>query len=105
MTYLERLKLLTAWETDPALTEDELEETLAAAALQDANGLAPLHEEWTPTYDLNAAAAAAWLIKASRAAAMVDEPTAGMVTSKIFDNCRSMARIFGGKRVTSVSVR
>jgi hypothetical protein len=105
MTYLDKLKLLTAWNTDPALTEDELEETLAAAALQDANGLAPLHEEWTPTYDLNAAAAAAWLIKASRAASLVDEPTAGMVTSKIFDNCRTMARLFAGKRVTSVSVR
>lgn len=105
MDHLDKLKLLTAWDTEPALTEDELEETLAAAALEDANGLAPLHEEWTPTYDLNAAAAAAWLIKASRAAAVVDEPTAGMVTSKIFDNCRSMARIFGGKRVTSVSVR
>ncbi len=104
MTFLEKLKLLTAWDTEPALTEDELEEALAAAALQDANGLAPLHEEWTPTYDLNAAAAAAWLIKASRAAATVDEPTAGMVTSRVFDNCRSMARIFGGKRVTSLSV-
>ena len=78
---------------------------MAAAALEDVNGLAPLHEEWTPTYDLNAAAAAAWLIKASRAAAVVDEPTAGMVTSKIFDNCRTMARLFAGKRVTSVSMR
>lgn len=105
MTFLEKLKLLTAWDTAPALTEDEIEEMLAAAALQDANGLAPLHEEWTPTYDLNAAAAAAWLIKASRAAATVDEPAAGMVTSKIFDNCRSMARIFAGRRMTSVSVR
>ncbi len=105
MTFLEKLKLLTAWDTAPELTEDELEETLAAAALQDANGLAPLHEEWTPTYDLNAAAAAAWLIKASRVAATTDEPAAGMVTSKIFDNCRSMARIFGGKRTMSVSVR
>ena len=105
MEHLDKLKLLTAWDTDPALTEGELEEFLAAAALEDAAGLAPLHEEWTPTYELNAAAAAAWLIKASRAAATVDEPTAGMVTSKIFDNCRTMARLFAGKRVTSVSVR
>ena len=95
---------MTDWSTAPALTEDELEDALARAALQDANGLAPLHEEWTPTYDLNAAAAAAWLIKAARAAATVDEPTAGVVTSKVFDNCRAMARIYTAKRKVTVTI-
>lgn len=86
------------------LTEDELTELLAAAALVDANGLAPLNEEWTPTYDLNAAASQGWLIKAARAASLVDEPTAGVVTSKIFDNCRAMARIYAGKRKIAVTL-
>lgn len=104
MEPLDKLKLMTAWDEDPALTEDELEDALAGAALEDANGLAPLHEEWTPTYDLNAAAAAAWLIKAARAAGSVDEPTAGVVTSKVFDNCRAMARIYTAKRKFSVAV-
>ena len=104
MSYLDKLKQLTAWDSAPALTEDELEELLAAAALEDAAGLAPLHEEWTPTYDLNAAASQAWLIKAARAAATVDEPTAGEVTSRVFENCRAMARIYAGKRKVSVSV-
>jgi acyl dehydratase len=102
MTYLEQLKTLTDWDTAPVLTEPELENILATAALEDANGLAPLHEEWAPTYDLNAAVARGWLIKAARSAALVDEPTAGTVTSKIFDNCRSMARIYAGKRKMSV---
>jgi hypothetical protein len=105
MDFLDKLKQLTAWDQTPALTEDELEELLAAAALEDAAGLAPLHEEWTPTYDLNAAASQAWLIKAARAAATVDEPTAGEVTSRIFENCRSMARIYAGKRKVSVGTR
>ena len=106
MSYLEKLKQLTAWDVAPTLTEPELEDILAAAALEDANGLAPLHEEWSPTYDLHAAVAQAWLIKAARSAATTDEPTAGAVTSKIFDNCRSMARIYAGKRKTTVgSVR
>ena len=96
---------MTAWETEPVLTDDDLGELLAAAALADANGLAPLHEEWSPTYDLNAAASAAWLVKAGRAAATVDEPTAGIVTSKVFDNCRAMARLYAAKRRVSVSVR
>jgi len=104
MDYLDKLKLMTAWDVEPALTEDELEQALAAAALEDAKGLAPLHEEWTPTYDLNAAAAKAWLIKAARAAATVDEPTAGVVTSKVFDNCRAMARIYTAKRKVTVAV-
>jgi hypothetical protein len=105
MEPLEKLKLMTAWDIEPVLTEDELNDALAAAALQDASGLAPLHEEWTPTYDLNAAAAAAWLIKAARAAATVDEPTSGVVTSKVFDNCRAMARILAAKKRVTLGIR
>lgn len=102
---IEQLKQLTAWDVEPTLTEPELEDILATAALEDAAGLAPLNEEWSPTYDLNAAVANAWLIKAARSAATVDEPTAGTVTSKIFDNCRAMARIYAGKRGITVSVQ
>ncbi len=105
MTNLEKLKQLTAWDTEPALTEDDLDELLAATSLMDANGLAPLNEEWTPTYDLNAAAAQGWLIKAARAASLTDEPTAGIVTSRVFENCRAMARIYSGKRKVSVSIQ
>ena len=103
MTDLEKLKQLTAWDVAPELTEDDLEECLAGVALEDLNGFAPINEEWTPTYDLNAAAAQAWLIKAARAAATVDEPTAGVVTSKVFDNCRAMAKMFAGRRSSVVS--
>lgn len=104
MIYIDKLKLITAWETEPALTEGDLEEVLGGAALKDAAGLDPEHEEWTPTYDLNAAASAAWLIKAARAAATVDEPSAGVVTSKVFDNCRAMARIYAAKRCGSLRI-
>jgi hypothetical protein len=105
MEYLDKLKQLTAWDAAPTLTEDELEELLASAALEDVNGLAPLNEEWTPTYDLNAAAAQGWLIKAARAAAIVDEPTAGVVTSRVFENCRAMAKVYAAKRRVTVATR
>lgn len=107
MSYLEKLKLLSAWETEPALTEDELDDTLAAFALEDFAGLAPLHEEWTPTYDINAAVAQVWLIKAARASSLVevDPPGSGVVTSKIFENCRAMARIYAAKRNGMAAVR
>ena len=105
MTNLEKLKLLTSWDAEPSLTEDDLGELLAATSLEDANGLAPINEEWTPTYDLNAAAAQGWLIKAGRAAATIDTPESGPATSKIFDNCRRMARIYAAKRNTSMAIK
>lgn len=101
----EKLKKLTAWDTEPALTEDELDELLAAAALEDKDGLAPLQEEWTPTYDLNSAAATGWLIKAGRASSTTEtEPESFYVTSKIFDNCCRMAKIYRAKGKLSLSV-
>ena len=98
---------MTAWASDPSLTDDDLDSLLAAAALEDTAGFSSLHEEWTPTYDLNAAASAGWLIKAGRASTLteVDPPGSGVVTSKVFDNCRAMARLYAGKRNASVSVR
>jgi hypothetical protein len=92
---LEKLKKLTAWDGEPALTEGELEDILEAACLIDGDGIAPAEEDWSPTYDFNRAAAEAWLIKAARAASLVevDPPESGVVTSKVFDNCRAMARI------------
>ncbi len=104
-TPLEKLKKLAAWETEPELSEDELEELLAAAALVDKAGLHPQHEEWTPTYDLNAAAAAGWLIKAGRASSTTEtEPDSFYITSKIFDNCCRMAGIYRAKGRMSLSV-
>ena len=101
----ERLKKLTAWDTEPALTEDELDELLTGSALTDKNGFAPLEEEWTPTYDLNSAAATGWLIKAGRASSTTEtEPESFYVTSKIFDNCCRMAKIYRAKGNASLSV-
>ena len=105
MAFLERLKALTAWDSEPVLTEDDLAQALAAAALTDAAGLEPLNEEWSPTYDLNAAAAQGWLLKAAKAASIVDEPSAGAVTSKVFDNCRKMAGLYAAKRTFAARIK
>lgn len=106
-TPLEKLKRMTAWDADPTLSEDDLNDLLAVTALEDAAGLAPVNEEWTPTYDLSAAAAAAWLIKAGRASTLVevDPPGSGIVTSKVFDNCRAMARIYAARKAITVRTR
>lgn len=106
MEPLEKLKSLTAWDTEPALTEAEVGSLLNAAAIKDADGFAPADEDWTPTYDVNKAAATAWLIKAARASdqTAVDPPESGIVTSKVFDNCLRMSRIYTKKASASVVV-
>ena len=94
---------LTAWTTEPVLTETEIDELLAQSGVADKEGNGPTSEEWTPTYDLNSAAAAGWLMKAGRAAATTEtEPDSLNVTSRVFTNCLRMARIYSGKRATSV---
>lgn len=96
---------MTAWDTAPTLTLTELDELLAAAALADKAGLAPPDPLWTPTYDLNAAAASGWLIKAGRASNTTEtDPNSFYVTSKIFDNCCRMASIFRAKGKMALSV-
>ncbi len=104
---IDKLKQMTAWDAEPTLSEDDLSGLLAGAAMQDAAGLAPDDEGWTPTYDLNAAAAEAWLVKAGAASMLteVDPPGSGIVTSKVFENCCTMARMYAAKRNVSVSVR
>jgi hypothetical protein len=103
-TILDKLKQLTAHDIAPVLSDEDLETVLASAALVDAAGLDPLNEEWTPSYDLYAAAASAWLVKAGRAAAETEVET-GVIASKVFDNCRRMARLYAAKRRTTILVR
>ncbi len=96
---------MTAWNIAPALLDAEIDDLLIQFSLVDSAGLAPLHEEWTPTYDLNASAASGWLIKAGRATDLieVDPPGSGIFTSKVFDNCRAMARMYTAKKRMSIS--
>lgn len=106
-TAKDKLKKMTAWDTEPALTDAELDELLIPCCLVDKNGLAPTDPAWEPTYDLNAAASAGWLIKAGRASSLVevDPPGSGLFTSRVFENCRTMARIYRAKCRLSASIR
>ena len=103
-TATDKLKRMTAWDTVPALTESDIAELLSQSSVADTNGIPPGGTDWEATYDLNTAAATGWLIKAGRAAQLteVDPPGSGIVTSKVFDNCRAMARIYGAKKVRTM---
>lgn len=104
MTELDELKLMTAWDVEPTLTGEELEDLLGSASKEDASGLAPGDDEWEPTYDLNRAAAHVWLVKAARASATVEAASedTGNATSRVFRNCLAMARFFSARRSGTV---
>jgi hypothetical protein len=85
------LKKLTAWDTAPALTDGEIDKLLENASLTDPNENHPSAPGWTPTYDLNSAASAGWLIKAGRASNVADP------ASKTFENCLTMARHYSSR--------
>jgi hypothetical protein len=95
----EILKRMTASDVEPQLSDDEIDSLIVANGVEDGAGFLPGDGLWTPTYDLNAAAAGGWLIKAGRASGLVeiDPPGSGIMTSKIFDNCRAMAKSFRSK--------
>lgn len=98
-TATEKLKRMLAWDTTPALTETDVAALLEQSSLADTNGVLPGGTDWEATYDLNAAAAAGWLVKAAMAAQLTEvDPGSGIVTSKVFDNCRAMARIYAARR-------
>src|SRR5215470_12632352 len=103
-TAKDKLKKMIAWDIDPALTDGEVDELLGQSSVIDHLGNIPTTEDWEPTYDLNSAAAAGWLIKAARAASLVevDPPGSGLFTSKVFDNCRAMARVYARKRTRTI---
>ena len=101
----EKLKKLTAWDEEPALTDAEIDELLAASGVADAEGNGPTSESWSPTYDINSAAAEGWMIKAARTASTTEtDPDSLTITSRVFENCIRMAKLFSGKRAGSVRV-
>ena len=101
----EKLKKLTASSEEPALTDAEIDELLAASGKLDSEGNAPTSEAWAPTYDINSAAAEGWMIKAARCASTTEtDPDSLAVTSRVFENCIRLAWLFSGKRAGSVRV-
>ena len=100
----DRLKKMTAWSTTPELSDGEIDELLEQGSVADAEGNSPESEEWEPTYDLAAAAAAGWLIKAGRAASTTEtEPDSVNVASRVFENCMRMSHEYSRKRSTTVN--
>lgn len=63
-----RVTLLGAAASRPALTQDEVEAIVGRHAMADGNHYEPGHTSWVETYDVNAATAEVFRIKAGRVA-------------------------------------
>lgn len=87
------LEAMVAHDQEPALTSAEVDRLLAGARRADAAGLGPHEDGWTPTYDLNSAAAQGWRIKAGKVAGRYAISTDGQTMSRnqVIEHCLAMA--------------
>lgn len=67
-TARDHLAAMVAAESEPALDDDELDMLVDLARRADSDGRAPDDDDWSPTWDLNAAAAEGWRRKAAKVA-------------------------------------
>ena len=85
--------------TDPALSADEVTDLVNAAARPDTDGYDRTDDAWTPTWDLNAAAAEGWSRKASLAANLFNfaEDSQRFDRSQIYANCVTQRDYYAAK--------
>lgn len=91
-TALDQLKKMTAWASEPTLSSDDLEMLLGRFKRTDSDGRLPMDVEWTPTYNLRAAAAEGWRWKAGKASELQSTDLDGdrMSADQIFEHCQRM---------------
>jgi hypothetical protein len=93
-TALARLRRMSASDTDPALTDEELNDILALSRIPDTEGRLPLDDDYEVRYDFNFAAAQAWDTKAGRCSDgfRFEEDTQVFYREQVFRHCQAMAK-------------
>lgn len=100
-----RLKRMTAADSQPLLSSDDLDDLLTMFQKTDRNGILPGADGWIETYNLNAAAAEGWRWKSAKASELVSIDLDGerMSSNQMFDQCKEMIRIYSRKQSATVS--
>lgn len=95
---------MVAAEKAPTLSVGQIETLLDLARRPDTDGLVPSDEGWTPTWNLNAAAAEGWRWKAAAVAGDFTFSTDGQSFSRSdkIRACLDMARMYSGRVAGSV---
>jgi hypothetical protein len=93
-------------DSDPVLQPSDLQALVKLAQRVDAFGLPSSDPSWTPTYDLNAAAAEGWRWKAGSAAGQYDWTSTlqAFKPSQVVAMCQAQAKLYAARTGTSVSM-
>lgn len=100
----DKLKRMTAWDTVPTLSQQEITDLLAVFATADSTGLLPSEVGWVPTYRLRAAAAEGWRWKAARASDQISSDLDGdrMSANQLFEHCQRMIKTYASAGSVSI---
>jgi hypothetical protein len=95
---------MVAEPTATTYSDVSLRDYIERKSLMDSDGNDPSEIDWTPTYDLNAAAAEIWQEKAAMIAAHYDVSVDGSTfhRSQALENAQKMARYYAARRSVSM---
>lgn len=99
-----KLKLLILDQDDPTLTDAQVVDILAYARRADTDDLDYSDAAWTPTWDLDAAAAEGWRRKAGLAAARFNFAEDGQRfdRAQVYEHCIKQADYYARRSMGSV---
>lgn len=91
-------------DSEPVLSAEDLDDLIDAAARPDAYGLYRNDGAWTPTWDLNAAAAEGWARKSSKAANKFNFSEDGQRfdRAQIYAHCAAQQKMYADKAMGSL---
>lgn len=103
---LAKLKLMVLDTEDPELSSTQVADCLTYARRPDVDGLDYSDDDWTPTWDMDAAAAEGWRRKASIAAARFNfaEDSQRFDRAQIYAHCLSQAEQYARRAMGSIPV-
>lgn len=101
----DKLELLCLADSDPELSESHLEDLVAFARRPDADGYTFGDAEWTPTWDVDAAAAEGWRRKAGIAASRFNFAEDGQRfdRAQIYAHCIQQADFYARRSMGSIA--
>jgi hypothetical protein len=102
---VDKLSRLIDADTDPALSDDDMDDLLDVAARPDTAGRTRADDAWEPTWDINAAAAEGWLRKASKAVSRFSFAEDGQrfERAQIYAHCIRQNELYARKAMGSLT--
>ncbi len=85
---------MTAWDSEPQLSSDDLDALLELNQKTDADGVLPGGSGYVPTYNLRPAARMGWKWKLAKAAELLSTDLDGdrMSANQIYEQCERMVK-------------